>query len=318
MRLLLNIALLIALIAIARSKKSGNSFGTEYKAICSYILNGFISFFKKDRSVEKKSESSDEAERFFKRLNLHIIHTFDCVKGWEPCAMNTMYLVRHNQPFQIRIHYQNGLKVMATVHVADGEILSIESEGFERKSPISTPEPEPVKPVDPNVPDPTGQQVQPATSASETKDDRAKDNGAAAFIAGNYIADNGIEIGNIATAAIAAGKSEFILAPGEDLPVLQLIADKLVSQLKFSASTVNDNGTITVKISLPDVEDDDAEDEFEMGEEFDSDEESPQNDTGEPDLPDSEMNPEIIDPVLPDGVTIIPDDDLPDPDLDLI
>jgi len=52
MKLLLNAAFVIAVIAFIKSKKSGNSFGFEYKSICLWICNVVVSFLKKDRSGE--------------------------------------------------------------------------------------------------------------------------------------------------------------------------------------------------------------------------------------------------------------------------
>ena len=247
MKLLLNAAFVIAVIAFIKSKKSGNSFIFEYKSICLWICNVIISFLKRDRSGESTSKPNDDAECFYKKLNIQILKNFDSVKGWEPCAANTMYLVKHNQPFQVKIYFRNGLQAIATIHVFNGKIVSVESDGYKRKAASTAPAPEPTKTVSP-----VQQQVQPAAAAAtpDHKKEEKKVDGAAAFIASNYIADNGIEISNIANAAVAAGKSNFILSPGEDLPVLQLIAEKLVNQLKFADATVNEAGTITVEIGL--------------------------------------------------------------------
>ena len=314
MKLLLNAAFVIAVIAFIKSKKSGNSFGFEYKSICLWICNVVVSFLKKDRSGESTSKPYDDAECFYKKLK--ILKDFDSVKGWEPCAANTMYLVKHNQPFQVKIYFRNGLQAIATIHVFNGKIVSVESDGYKRKAASTAPAPEPTKTVSP-----VQQQVQLAAAAAtpDHKKEEKKVDGAAAFIASNYIADNGIEISNIANAAVAAGKSNFILSPGEDLPVLQLIAEKLVNQLKFADATVNEAGTITVEIGLCEnesaFEEEDgmnAADEFDLDEDdVDSDELNSQSDAeGLEDLLDSE----IIDSILLNGVTIVADDDLPDPD----
>lgn len=210
----------------------------------------------------------------------------------------------------------NGLQAIATIHVFNGKIVSVESDGYKRKAASTAPAPEPTKTVSP-----VQQQVQLAAAAAtpDHKKEEKKVDGAAAFIASNYIADNGIEISNIANAAVAAGKSNFILSPGEDLPVLQLIAEKLVNQLKFADATVNEAGTITVEIGLCEnesaFEEEDgmnAADEFDLDEDdVDSDELNSQSDAeGLEDLLDSE----IIDSILLNGVTIVADDDLPDPD----
>lgn len=316
MKLLLNAAFVIAVIAFIKSKKSGNSFIFEYKSICLWICNVIISFLKRDRSGESTSKPNDDAECFYKKLNIQILKNFDSVKGWEPCAANTMYLVKHNQPFQVKIYFRNGLQAIATIHVFNGKIVSVESDGYKRKAASTAPAPEPTKTVSP-----VQQQVQPAAAAAipDHKKEEKKVDGAAAFIASNYIADNGIEISNIANAAVAAGKSNFILSPGEDLPVLQLIAEKLVNQLKFADATVNEAGTITVEIGLCEnesaFEEEDgmnAADEFDLDEDdVDSDELNSQSDAE--DLEDL-LDSEIIDSILLNGVTIVADDDLPDPD----
>lgn len=128
MKLLLNAAFVIAVIAFIKSKKSGNSFGFEYKSICLWICNVVVSFLKKDRSGESTSKPYDDAECFYKKLNIQILKNFDSVKGWEPCAANTMYLVKHNQPFQVKVYFRNGLQAIATIHVFNGKIVSVESD----------------------------------------------------------------------------------------------------------------------------------------------------------------------------------------------